>query len=134
MKPNARLVKSDTVQRVANEEAEKSAVCDVRFNRTVCRSTVSKDFSTDYSSTCRSVTVRLSTKEAIDPTPAFFLPSPLCLSSATRLVSLPSPSHRKSRPNSSPVARSMIEKVSQIVLAVFVSSHPESVDHAPLFK
>ena len=41
-------------------------------------------------------------------------------------------SHRKSRPNSSPVARSMIEKVSRIVLRVFVSSRPENVDHSPL--
>lgn len=42
------------------------------------------------------------------------------------------PIRRKSRSNSSPVARSMIEKVLQIVLGVFVSSRPENVDHAPL--
>lgn len=66
----------------------------------------------------------MSTKETIDPTPRSFF----FLSFST--LSLPL-SHRKSRPNSSPVARSMIEKVSRIVPRVFVSSRPENVDHSP---
>lgn len=63
-------------------------------------------------------------RRSIQPLVLFFSsPSPLSLS-------LPL-SHRKSRPNSSPVARSMIEKVSRIVPRVFVSSRPENVDHSP---
>lgn len=62
-------------------------------------------------------------RRSIQPLVLFF---PLLLHS----LSLPL-SHRKSRPNSSPVARSMIEKVSRIVPRVFVSSRPENVDHSP---